>query len=337
MAYSILFMPKRAFITGITGQDGSYLTELLLSKGYEVHGLVRRTSSMHRERLDHLNLTSEQRKNQLFLHYGDLNESGSLIRLFHKIEPDEIYHLGGQSHVRVSFESPESTFDVNATGALRLLECIRELGKPVRFYHASTCEIFGQPAATPQTETTSFHPVSPYACSKAASHFLTSCYRESYGIFACNGILYNHESPRRGENFVTRKIARGVAAIKLGHQQFLSLGSTHVKKDWGYAPEYVEAMWLMLQQQKAEDFVIATGEAHSVQEFVELAFKKVGLEWKKYVKTDQSQMRPSEVGLLVGDPAKAKKILGWEARTRFEDLVHLMVEAELKELSSSPP
>jgi len=328
-------MSKRAFITGITGQDGSYLAELLIGKGYEVHGLVRRTSSMSRERIDQINLTPEQKINQLFLHYGDLNESGSLIRLFHKIQPDEIYHLGGQSHVRVSFESPESTFDVNASGALRLLECVRDFGKPVRFYNASTCEVFGRPENSPQDEKTAFYPVSPYACSKAASHYLTSCYRESYGLFACNGILYNHESPRRGENFVTRKIAKAVASIKLGLQTSLSLGNTQTRKDWGYAAEYVEAMWMMLQQEKAQDFIIATGESHSVQEFVEMAFQRVDLDWKKYVKTDPSQMRPAEVGLLVGNPSKAKKILGWQPRTHFRDLVSLMVDAEIKALSKT--
>ena len=326
-------MPKRAFITGITGQDGSYLTELLISKGYEVHGLVRRTSLMQRERLDHLNLTPLQRKEQLFLHYGDLGEISGLIRIFHKIKPDEIYHLGGQSHVRVSFESPEYTFDINATGTLKLLECIRDLGQPVRFYHASTCEMYGQPDISPQNEKTPFHPVSPYACAKVASHFLTTCYRESYGIFACNGILYNHESPRRGENFVTRKIAHGVAAIKKGIQQKIKLGNLQTRKDWGYAPEYVEAMWRMLQHDKPSDYVIATGEAHSVQEFVEAAFRAADMDWQKHVETDPSQIRPAEVGLLVGDASKAKKILQWEPRVRFGDLVKMMVEVELKALS----
>ncbi len=326
-------MPKRAFITGITGQDGSYLTELLIGKGYEVHGLVRRTSLMQRERLDHLSLTATQRKEQLFLHYGDLGESSGLVRIFHKIKPDEVYHLGGQSHVRVSFESPEYTFDINASGTLKLLECIRDFGEPVRFYHASTCEMYGRPNVSPQNEETPFYPVSPYACAKAASHFLTACYRESYGIFACNGILYNHESPRRGENFVTRKIARGVAAIKGGLQEKIKLGNLQTRKDWGYAPEYVEAMWRMLQHDKPGDYIVATGEAHCVQEFVEAAFQVAGMDWQKYVETDPSQIRPTEVGLLVGDASKAKKILRWEPRVRFRDLVKMMVEAELKALS----
>lgn len=327
---------RKAFITGITGQDGSYLTELLISKGYEVHGLVRRTSMMQRTRLDHLSISPEEREKKIHLHYGDLNEVGSLYRLLQKIEPAEVYHLGGQSHVRVSFESPEATFDVNAVGTLHLLECIRDMRVPVRFYHASSSEMFGRPDTSPQNEKTPFSPISPYACSKAASHFLTSCYRESYGLFACNGILFNHESPRRGENFVTRKIARGVAAIKLGYQTHLNLGSLDAKKDWGYAPEYVEAMWMMLQHEKPEDYIIATGESHSVQEFVELAFKHVGLNWKDFVKTDSSQIRPSEVGLMVGDPSKAKKLLGWTARTRFHDLVKIMVDTELEDLSRHP-
>lgn len=323
-------MPKRAFITGITGQDGSYLAELLVGKGYEVHGLVRRTSSMVRDRLDHLAVSPEQRKAQIFLHYGDLDETGALSRIFHQIQPDEVYHLGGQSHVRVSFESPEYTFDVNASGTARLLECVRATAKPARFYHASTCEMFGRPATSPQTEETPFHPVSPYGCSKVASHHLTACYRESYGLFACNGILFNHESPRRGENFVTRKIARGVAAIKAGRETKLRLGDTHARKDWGYAPEYVEVMWRMLQLEKPDDFVIATGEAHSVGEFVESAFETVGLDWRKHVETDPAQMRPGEVGLIVGDASKARRVLNWEPRVRFRELVKIMVEAELK-------
>jgi GDPmannose 4,6-dehydratase len=328
-------MPKRALITGITGQDGSYLTELLVSKGYEVHGLVRRTSSMQRARLDHLNLSEEEKKARVHLHYGDLAETAALNRLFHTVQPDEVYHLGGQSHVRVSFDAPETTFDVNASGCLRLLECIREVEKPTRFYHASTCEVFGRPSESPQNENTRFHPVSPYACSKAASHFLTTCYRESYAIFACNGILYNHESPRRGENFVTRKIARSVAAIKKGVQDKIQLGNLEVKKDWGYAPEYVEAMWLMLQQDQPDDYIIATGEAHSVGEFVQRAFKRAGLDWRKYVETDPHQIRPSEVGLLVGNADKAQKKLGWKPATRFNELVDLMVDFEIQALEEN--
>lgn len=327
-------MPKHAFITGITGQDGSYLTELLISKGYIVHGLVRRTSSLQRERLDSLEISASQRKEQLFLHYGDLSESTGLIRLFDRIEPDEVYHLGSQSHVRVSFESPEYTFEVNAAGTAGLLESIRNFGKSVRFYHASTCEMYGRPEVSPQNEKTPFYPVSPYACAKTASHFLTACYRDSYNLFACNGILFNHESPRRGENFVTRKIAQGVVAIKHGLQTHLSLGNTSAQKDWGYAPEYVEAMWLMMQQEKADDFVIATGESHTVQEFVELAFQMVGLNWKDYLVTDAHQIRPAEVGLLVGDATKAKRVLGWKPQVRFAQLVQVMVDAELARMKA---
>ena len=323
-------MSKRAFITGITGQDGSYLTELLIGKGYEVHGLVRRTSLMQRGRIDALQLTPAQKKDRLFLHYGDLGESSTLVRLVHKIQPDEVYHLAGQSHVRVSFEEPEYTFDINASGTARLLECLRDFGKAVRFYNASTCEIFGQAGAAPQNELTPFRPVNPYACAKAASHFLTCCYRDCYGLFACNGILFNHESPRRGENFVTRKIARGAAAIKQGREKMLNLGSLDAKRDWGYAPEYVEAMWRMLQQKKPDDYVIATGEAHSVEDFVKEAFKVVDLDWRKHVKTDPGQIRPAEVPLLVGDASKAKRLLNWEAKVRFADLVRILVEAELQ-------
>lgn len=321
---------RRALITGITGQDGSYLTELLIGKGYEVHGLVRRTSTLQRGRLDALDLTPDQRRSQLFLHYGDLGEHGGLSRLFGKIQPDEVYHLGGQSHVRVSFDLPEETFHANAGGTLRLLECVRDYGSSVKFYHASSSELFGCPETSPQNEQTPFRPVNPYACSKAAGHFLTVCYRESYGLHASNGILFNHESPRRGENFVTRKIARGVAAIKLGRETLLKLGNLDAKKDWGYAPEYVEAMWRMLQQGKPNDFVIATGETHSVKEFVRLAFESVDLKWESYVEHDPGQMRPVEAPAVVGDCSKARRILGWEPKVRFHDLVRLMVEAELK-------
>ena len=324
-------MPKRAFITGITGQDGSYLTEFLIGKDYEIHGLVRRSSEMQNKWLDALKLTPIQKK-QLFLYQGDLREVDILTRLFHEIQPDEIYHLGGQSHVKVSFESPEYTFDTNAAGTIRLLECIRNCHKEVRFYHASTSEVYGQPVTSPQNENTPFNPVSPYACAKAAAHFLTACYRKSYNLFACNGILFNHESPRRGENFVTRKIAYGVAAIKKGRQKKLLLGNLDVQKDWGYAPEYAEAMWQILQQNQPDDYVIATGESHSVREFVEVAFKVVGLDWSQYVETDPSQARPSEVGLLVGDISKAKKVLGWTPRVHFSELVQLMVQAEMERI-----
>jgi GDPmannose 4,6-dehydratase len=325
----------RAFITGITGQDGSYLTEFLLGKGYEVHGLVRRTSLMQRGRLDALEVPAKDRAERLFLHYGDLGEAGSLARLVHAIQPDEIYHLAGQSHVRVSFESPEATFDINAAGTLRLLECLRESGRPSRFYHASSCEVYGRPESAPQDEATPFRPVSPYACSKAAAHHLTVCYRESYGLFACNGILFNHESPRRGENFVTRKIARGAVAAKRRGEK-LRLGNLDARKDWGYAPEYVEAMWKMLQQAKPADYVVATGEAHSVREFAEAAFAQVGLDWREWVETDASQIRPSEVSLLVGNAARARRELGWEARTRFAGLVRVMVDAAAREMEGAP-
>ncbi|MDD2709538.1 MAG: GDP-mannose 4,6-dehydratase [Verrucomicrobiae bacterium] len=327
-----MHMSKKALITGITGQDGSYLTELLLGKGYEVHGLVRRTSTVHRERLDALFLDPETRPKQLVLHYGDLADPTGLVRLFHKVDPDEIYHLGGQSHIGISFESPEYSFDINASGTLHLLECLRDSNHHAKFYHASSSEIFGRPETSPQNEKTSFRPVSPYACAKAAAHFMTTCYRESYGLFACNGILYNHESPRRGENFVTRKIARGVAAIAKGRQKIIKLGNLDVKKDWGYAPEYVEAMWRMLQGGKPDDYVIATGEAHSVRDFVAAAFAHVGLDWQKHIETDSHQFRPNEVGLMIGDASKARKELDWQPRTRFEALVKLMVDAELKAL-----
>jgi GDPmannose 4,6-dehydratase len=325
-------MAKQAFITGITGQDGSYLAELLIEKGYRVHGLVRRTSMMQRGRLDGLKISPEKRKDQLFLHYGDLGESTALIRLFHKIQPDEIYHLGGQSHVGVSFESPEYTFDVNASGTVRLLECLRGIDKPVRFYHASTCEMYGRPVTNPQDEKTAFNPVSPYACAKAASHFLTACYRDSYSLFACNGILFNHESPRRGENFVTRKIAQAAVRIKHGLQKKVRLGSLDARKDWGYAPEYVEAMWMMLQHPTPGDYVIATGKSHTVREFVEAAFQCVGLNWQDHVEIDPGQVRPLEVGLLLGNPAKAEKDLGWKPRVSFQELVNIMVESEIKAL-----
>lgn len=321
----------RAFITGITGQDGSYLAELLLRKGYEVHGLVRRTSLMQRGRLDAIALSDEERARRLLLHYGDLGEAGSLARLIHAIQPDEIYHLGGQSHVRVSFESPEATFDINAQGTLRLLECVRAAGRSVRFYHASSCEIYGRTAVAPQNEQTRFCPVSPYACSKAAAHHLTVCYRESYGLYACNGILFNHESPRRGENFVTWKIARGAAAAKRRGKR-LRLGNLDARKDWGYAPEYVEAMWRMLQPEKPADYVVATGEAHSVREFAEAAFAHVGLDWRDWIETDAAQLRPSETGLLVGDASRARAELGWSPKTKFADLVRLMVDAALREV-----
>jgi GDPmannose 4,6-dehydratase len=323
-------MPKKALITGITGQDGSYLAELLLEKGYEVHGVIRRASTFNTGRIDHLYEDPHIMGVKLFLHYGDLSDSVNLVKLLLDLKPDEIYHLAAQSHVRVSFDIPEYTSDITGVGTVRILEAIRETGVKTRFYQASSSEMFGKVAEVPQTETTPFHPRSPYACAKVFSYWLTINYREAYGLHASNGILFNHESPRRGETFVTRKITRAVAAIKKGLQEKLYLGNLDAKRDWGYAKEYVEAMWLMLQQDKADDFVIATGETHSVKEFLEEAFHHVGLDWKKYVEHDSRYDRPSEVDLLIGDPSKAKRVLNWEPKTKFKDLVSIMVDADLK-------
>jgi GDPmannose 4,6-dehydratase len=320
-------MPHKAFITGITGQDGSYLAELLLAKGYEVHGLVRRTSTFNRWRIDHLH-REDSAGPALHLHYGDLADGSSLARLLARIQPDEVYNLAAQSHVRVSFDIPEYTTDIVATGTARLLEAIREAGLRPRFYQASSSEMFGQARETPQRETTPFHPRSPYACAKVYAYWITVNYREAYGLFACNGILFNHESPRRGENFVTRKITRAAARIAAGRQRKLQLGNLEARRDWGYAREYVEAMWLMLQQPQPDDFVIATGETHSVREFLEAAFAHAGLDWREHVEVDPRHYRPSEVDELVGDPAKARRRLGWTARTRFADLARLMVDAD---------
>ena len=322
----------RALITGITGQDGSYLAELLLDKGYEVHGIIRRASTFNTERIDHLYVDPHVRGTRLFLHYGDLSDSVNLVKLLHDLQPDEIYHLGAQSHVRISFDIPEYTADITAVGTIRILEAIREVGARPRFYQASSSEMFGKAAEVPQRETTPFHPRSPYGVSKVFAYWATVNYRESYSLMACNGILFNHESPRRGETFVTRKISRAVAYIKAGLQKKVYLGNLDAKRDWGYAKEYVEAMWLMLQQDKPEDFVIATGETHSVQEFCEEAFGHVGLDWHDHVEIDKRYFRPAEVDLLLGDASKAKKILGWEPRTRFKDLVRLMVDADSKML-----
>lgn len=323
---------KRALITGITGQDGSYLAELLLSKGYEVHGIIRRASTFNTERLDHLYQDPHQQGVRLFLHYGDLSDSVNLVKLLQKLAPDEIYHLAAQSHVRVSFDIPEYTADITAVGTIRILEAIREAGVKTRFYQASSSEMFGKVAEIPQRETTPFHPRSPYAVAKVFAYWATVNYRESYNLFACNGILFNHESPRRGETFVTRKITRAVAYIKAGLQDKLYLGNLDAKRDWGYAKEYVEAMWLMLQQDKPDDFVVATGETHSVREFCEEAFAHAGLDWRKYVEIDPRYFRPAEVDILVGDASKAKRLLGWEPKTRFKELCALMVEADMKEL-----
>ena len=325
-------MSKRALITGITGQDGSYLAELLLSKGYEVHGLIRRASTFNTGRIDHIYTDPHQSGARLKLHYGDLSDASGMARLLGIIEPNEIYNLAAQSHVRVSFDCPEYTTDVTATGAVRILEAIRETGIKPRFYQASSSEMFGLVQAVPQSETTPFYPRSPYACAKLYAHWVTVNYRESYGLHASSGILFNHESPRRGETFVTRKITRAVAHIKLGLQSKLYLGNLDAKRDWGYAKEYVEAMWLMLQQDQPDDYVIATNETHSVKEFLEVAFAHAGLDWKQYVEIDPKYFRPAEVDLLIGDYSKAKKKLGWEPKTRFEDLTKLMVDEDLRRL-----
>ncbi len=321
---------KRALVTGITGQDGSYLAELLLDKGYEVHGLIRRSSSISTGRIDHLYTDPHDRARPLFLYYGDLSDSSSLINTLNKIKPDEVYNLGAQSHVKVSFEMPEFTADTAGMGNLRLLEAIRHADWPVRFYQAGSSEMFGKVAESPQNELTPFHPRSPYAVSKVFAHWMTVQYREAYDLFACNGILFNHESPRRGETFVTRKITRGIAAILAGKEQKLYLGNLDAKRDWGYAPEYVEAMWLMLQQDRPRDYVIATGEAHSVREFVEEAFRLVGLDWEDHVEIDARYFRPTEVDELLGDPSDAANELGWRSKTTFKELVRIMLRADLE-------
>jgi GDPmannose 4,6-dehydratase len=323
-------MSKKALITGITGQDGSYMAELLLSKGYEVHGIIRRASTFNTGRLDSIYADQHSGKNRLFLHYGDLSDASALARLVGQIRPDETYNLAAQSHVRVSFDSPEYTTDITATGTIRLLEAIRETGVKSRFYQASSSEMFGLVQEVPQTEKTPFYPRSPYGCAKVYSYWITVNYRESYGLHASNGILFNHESPRRGETFVTRKITRAVAQIKAGLQEKLYLGNLDAKRDWGHAREYVEAMWLMLQQDTPDDYVIATNETHSIREFLDHAFGHVGLDWKKYVEIDPRYYRPAEVELLIGDYSKAKKKLGWEPKIKFKDLVIDMVDADVK-------
>jgi GDPmannose 4,6-dehydratase len=321
---------RKAFITGITGQDGSYLAEYLLDKGYEVHGVIRRASSFNTERIDHLYKDFHVNGVRLFLHYADLSDSASLMRLLYDLRPDEVYHLGAQSHVRVSFDIPEYTGDVTAIGTTRLLEALREANlTSTRFYQASSSEMFGLVREVPQRETTPFYPRSPYGAAKVYSYWMTVNYRESYGLHASNGILFNHESPRRGETFVTRKITRAIARIKAGLQDELYLGNLDAKRDWGYAPEYVEAMWLMLQQDKPDDYVIATGETHSVREFLQESFSHAGLDWEKHVKIDARYFRPAEVDVLVGDASKAKKVLGWTPRTTFKDLSRIMVDADI--------
>lgn len=324
-------MPKKALITGITGQDGSYLAELLLEKGYEVHGIIRRASTFNTSRINHIYTDPHVNGVRFFLHYGDISDSTNLVKLLYNIKPGEIYHLAAQSHVRVSFDIPEYTGDVSGIGTVRILEAMRETGlKSTRFYQASSSEMFGMVKEVPQTETTPFHPRSPYACAKVYAYWITVNFRESYGTFASNGILFNHESPRRGETFVTRKVTRAVARIKAGLENALYLGNLDAKRDWGYAKEYVEAMWLMLQLDKPDDYVIATGETHSVREFVEEAFTYAGLDWQKYVKVDPRYYRPAEVDALVGDSTKAKKAFGWKPRTTFKDLVRLMVDADIE-------
>lgn len=323
---------KKALITGITGQDGSYLADLLVAKGYEVHGIIRRASTFNTSRIDHLYQDPHVNGVRLFLHYGDLSDSVSLTKLLYELQPDEVYNLGAQSHVRVSFDIPEYTADVTGVGTIRILEAIRESGVKPRFYQASSSEMYGKVQEVPQTETTPFWPRSPYGCAKVFGYWATVNYRESYGLFASNGILFNHESPRRGETFVTRKISRAVAAIKFGLQKELYLGNMEAKRDWGYAPEYVEGMWRMLQADQPDDYVLATNETHTVKEFVQEAFGHVGLEWEKYVKYDVRYERPAEVDLLIGNPAKAKRQLGWEPKVRFKDLVHIMVDADVEML-----
>jgi GDPmannose 4,6-dehydratase len=332
---------KRALITGITGQDGSYISELLLAKGYQVHGIIRRSSTINTDRIDHLYQDPHLPETKLFLHYGDLTDGTGLGRILEAIRPHEVYNLGAQSHVRVSFDSPEYTVDSVAMGTLRLLEAVRDFqqrkGKEIRYYQAGSSEMFGLVQAVPQSETTPFYPRSPYACAKVYAHWQTINYRESYDLFACNGILFNHESPRRGETFVTRKITRAIARIVAGQQKKLYLGNLDAKRDWGYAKDYVEAMWLMLQQEKPDDYVVATGETHAIREFLELAFSYVDLNWEEYVEIDPRYFRPTEVELLLGDPTKAKEKLNWKPSVTFKELVYLMVDADMQALGLTSP
>lgn len=331
---------KRSLITGITGQDGSYLAELLLDKGYEVHGIIRRTSTFNTDRIDHIYEDPHNEAPKLRLHYGDLTDGTTLRRILEEVKPVEIYNLGAQSHVRVSFDSPEYTVDTVAMGNLRLLEAVRDYqqrtGIQVKFYQAGSSEMFGKVIEVPQSETTPFYPRSPYSCAKVYAHWQTINYRESYGLFACNGILFNHESPRRGETFVTRKITRAIARIVAGKQKKLFLGNLDSQRDWGYAKDYVKAMWLMLQQDEPDDYVVATGEAYSIKKFLDIAFEYANLKWEDYVEFDPRYLRPAEVDLLIGDPSKAKAKLGWEPSVTFEQLVHLMVDSDLKALGLPP-
>lgn len=322
---------KKAIITGITGQDGSYLAEFLLKKGYQVHGIIRRSSSFNTARIQHLYHDPHEAGVRFFLHYGDLHDAGNLKSILEKVQPDEVYNLGAQSHVRVSFDIPEYTADITAIGTLRLLEAIRDTKLKTRFYQASSSEMFGKVIETPQKETTPFYPRSPYGYSKVFAYWATVNARESYGMFACNGILFNHESPRRGETFVTRKISKAVANIKKGIQKELFLGNLEAKRDWGYAKDYVEAMWMMLQPENPDDYVVATGETHSVREFLQEAFAYLNLDWGKYVKTDPRYFRPAEVDLLQGDATKAREKLGWRPKVSFKELVRIMVDADMKQ------
>jgi GDPmannose 4,6-dehydratase len=320
---------KKALITGVTGQDGSYLSELLLAKGYEVYGIIRRSSSFNTGRIDNIYKDQHDPNPNFRLVHGDLNDASSLNRIIREVAPDEIYNLGAQSHVRVSFDIPEYTGEVTALGVVRLLEAIRESGISVRYYQASSSEMFGN-APAPQNEKTPLRPRSPYAAAKVYAHWMANTYREGYGLFVCNGILFNHESPRRGETFVTRKITKAVARIHHGRQEKLFLGNLDARRDWGYAADYVEAMWLMMQQGKPDDFVIATGETHSVRDFLDIAFGRMNMDWKRYVEIDPRYYRPAEVDLLLGDASKAKKQLNWEPRVHFKELVHMMVDSDVK-------
>lgn len=327
---------KRALITGVTGQDGSYLTEFLLSKGYQVHGLIRRASTFNTTRIDHLYIDPHVNDVRFFLHYGDLSDVGQLANLIYNVKPDEVYHLGAQSHVRVSFDMPEYTGDITGLGALRLLEAIRHSQLRIRFYQASSSEMFGA-SPPPQNEKTPFHPRSPYAAAKVFAYWTTVNYREAYNLFACNGILFNHESPRRGETFLTRKVTRALAQIKAGKQDKLYLGNLKARRDWGFAPEFVECQWLILQQEKPDDYVIGTGESHSVEEFVETAFGYVKLDWHDYVEIDERYFRPTEVDDLKADISRAKKQLNWSSRITFHELVRIMVDHDLEAVGLPSP
>lgn len=344
---------KKALITGITGQDGSYLAEFLLEKGYEVHGIVRRSSTFNTDRIDHIYQDPHEKERRLILHYGDLTDASNISRFISKYKPDEIYNLGAQSHVKVSFETPEYTTDVDALGTLRILDAIKDIGLTTKFYQASSSEMFGKVRETPQSETTPFYPRSPYACAKVFAHWATVNYRESYGMFAVSGILFNHESPRRGRTFVTRKITHGLVSVLRGEQECVYFGNLDAKRDWGYAKEYVEAMWMMLQQDEPEDYVIATGETHTPREFIEQACSLLGIDlvWKgegldevgidkqtgkEIIRIDEKYFRPAEVDLLIGDMSKAKEKLGWEPKVRFQELVEIMLREELKEAGLDP-